>query len=208
MHHKYLVTILGVLLALTCLAPKAQPQAGGSRKHSAELCPDQKAYTGKYRNRYYGFSIIIPVGRKGYWNSGRCEPDEKYGCICMGTDHGRIIPLADDAHIEAFTGYQMESEWSASDYEKDGLSLLKNQQGVKQIKVLSSKGVWLGNVKARRYAVHYLEKDKNIIVERIIALHEGVEYELTLRTLANRYQQDRREFEKVRASWRLDARRE
>jgi hypothetical protein len=208
MHYKHLMMISGVLLLLTSLTAQAQSQVRGSGKPSAEVCPDQRTYTGKYRNQYYGFSIVIPVGRKGYWNSGRCEPDEKYGCICMGPDHGRVIPLADGAHIEAYTGYQMESEWSVNDYEKAGLSLLKNWQGVEQVKVLSSKGVWLDKVKARRYAVQYLEKDQNIIVERIIALHEGIEYDLILRTLAHRYQQDRREFEKVRASWRLNPRRE
>jgi hypothetical protein len=79
------------------------------RVTSKPPCPDQRAWTGRYRNYVYGFSIVIPRGLKGYWNSARCAPDEKYGCVCMG-DHGRFIPLSNDAHIEAFVGYQMEPE--------------------------------------------------------------------------------------------------
>ena len=44
------------------------------------------------------------------------------------------------------------------------------------------------------------------MTDNIIALHKGVEYELILRTLANRHQKDDKEFEKIIASWRLTPR--
>lgn len=196
---------IGVLLIVTILAPAAKSQAKRATPSSAEPCPDQKTYTGKYRNWVYGFSIIIPAGLKGYWNSARCAPDEKYGCVCMG-DHGRFIPLSDDASIEAFVGYEMESEWSVSDYENDEVSNLRQKQGVEQLKVLSSKWIRLGRLKGRRFVVQFIEKDKNVVIDHIIALHKGVEYELILRTMPDRYQRDRRIFEKVIASWRLTRR--
>jgi hypothetical protein len=198
---------LGALLIIVILAPVAKSQAKRAGSGSAGACPDQKTYTGRYRNWVYGFSIIIPAGLKGYWNSARCAPDEKYGCVCMG-DHGRFIPLSADASIEAFVGYEMEDAWSVKDYEKDEVSNLRQKQGIEQVKVLSSKLIRLGNLKGRRFVVQFTEKHKEVVVDHIIALHEGVKYELILRTFADRYQRDRQEFEKVRASWRLTPRAE
>jgi hypothetical protein len=187
------------LKAFASLASDGKSQ--GQRGKADELCPDQKVYTGQYRNQYYGFSIVIPAGLKGYWNSPRCAKAEE-GCVCM-TDHGRIIPLAGDAQIEAYTGHQMEPEWSVSDYEKDEIASLKKREGVRQVKVLSSKGVRLGSLRARRFVVQFGEKGKQIISDRVVALHRGVKYDLILHTLVNRYEKDRRQFEQVIASWRL-----
>jgi hypothetical protein len=184
---------------------EAKTQVKGGRNSSAGLCPDQKTYTGRYRNWVYGFSIIIPAGLRGYWNSARCVLDEKYGCVCMG-DHGRFIPLSDDAQIEAFVGYEMESDWSLSDYENDEVSNLRQKRDVEQVKVLSSNWIRLGNLKGRRFVVQFIEKNKDVMIDHIIALHEGVEYELILRTTKDRYRKDGREFEKVIASWRLTPR--
>lgn len=188
-----------------CLAPNAQSQTKRSKPSAKAPCPDQRIHTGKYRNYVYGFSIVIPAGLKGYWNSARCAPDEKYGCVCMG-DHGRFIPLSDQAHIEAFVGYQMESQWSVTDYENDEVSDLRQKQGVEQVKVLSSKWIGLGKIRAKRFAVQFIEKGKNVVIDHVIALHRGVEYELILRTLTDSYLRDRQKFEKVIASWRLTPR--
>ena len=199
----HLKTLPVVLLALVGFLSNANSQA--NRVQPGSPCPDDKVYSGKYHNVVYGFSIVIPEGLKGYWNSARCAPDEKYGCVCMG-DHGRFIPLSDEAHIEAFVSYQMESEWSVRKRETDIISDLTKQQGVEQVKVLASQWIRLRNLKARRFVVQFVEKNKSVITDNIIALHKGVEYELILRTLANRHQSDEKEFEKVIASWRLTPR--
>jgi hypothetical protein len=175
------------------------------RDMQAQRCPDERPYTGKYRNRVFGFSIIIPHGLKGYWNSARCAPDERYGCVCMG-DHGRVIPLSDTAAMNVLVGWQMESEWTLRDYENNEVAYLKNKQGVEQVRVLSSKYVRLGPVKARRFIVQLSENNQSVVVDQIIALYEGVEYQLILRTLVDKYQEDRRMFEKLSASWKLTRR--
>src|SRR6266436_3113221 len=103
---------LAAILSLTVVGLFADSNAQTPKRAGPESpCPDDKTYTGAYRNPQYGFSIVIPAGLKGYWNSARCAPDEKYGCVCMG-DHGRFIPLSIDASIEAFVGWEMESEWN------------------------------------------------------------------------------------------------
>ena len=201
-HRIDIKAVIGALLVVCILAPTARSQRKAS---SVEPCPDQKTYTGKYRNRLYGFSIFIPAGLKGYWNSARCAADEKYGCVCM-PDHGRFIPISDDVYIEAFVSYEIDPEWSVSDYENNNVSSLRQSQGIEQLKVLSSHWIRMGKLTGRRFALQFTEKNKNVVVERVIALYKGVEYQLILRTLAERYPRDRREFEKVVTSWRLTPR--
>jgi len=185
------------ILFLVIIASTAVPGTSQTTR-----CPDERAYTGKYRNIVFGFSIIIPIGLKGYWNSARCAPDEKYGCVCMG-DHGRFIPLSETAGMEAFVGWQMESEWTLRDYENNEVAYLKHKQGVEQVRVLSSKYLRLGRVRARRFIAQLSESNKSVVVDQIIALHEGVEYQLILHTTADKYQKDRPVFEKLVASWKL-----
>lgn len=55
-------------------------------------CPDEHPTTGQYRNDSYGFTVVIPKGFEGWWNSARCVPEPPDGCTCMG-DHGRGLPL-------------------------------------------------------------------------------------------------------------------
>ena len=116
------------------------------------------------------------------------------------------MPLSDEASIDAFVGWQMESEWTLRDYANDEVANLKHKQGVKQVRVLSSKYIRLGNVTATRSILQFNENNKTVVIERIIALHKGVEYQLILRTAPQRYRKDRREFDKVVASWKLTRR--
>ncbi len=192
------------LIIVACTAAPATSQILRGNMQ-AQVCPDERSYTGKYRNYVFGFSIVIPTGLKGYWNSARCAPDERYGCVCMG-DHGRYIPLSETVAMEAFVSWQMESEWTLRDYENDEVANLKHKEGVQQVRVLSSKYLRLGRVKARRFIVQFTENNKSVFVDHIIALYKGVEYELTLHTVADRYQKDRRIFEKLVASWKLTRR--
>ena len=192
-----------ILLIIVCslLTVDSQVKPGPSKSP----CPDDRAWTGRYRNFVYGFSIVIPRGSKGYWNSARCVPDEKYGCVCLG-DHGHFIPLSSDASIEAFVGYQMESDWSVVDHEHQAISFLRDDKKHPELKVVRSTSFRLGHLHARRFEARYLINDKPMVTDHIIALHEGVEYELILNTEARRYGKDKIQFEKVIASWKLTPR--
>jgi hypothetical protein len=180
-------------------------ESQAKRAPSRSPCPDDRAWTGMYRNYVYGFSVVIPRGLKGYWNSARCARDEKYGCVCMG-DHGRFIPLSTDASIEAFVGYQMEPEWSLDEHEHQAVSFLTDDKQNQQVHVVRSGWFRLGHLRARRFEVRFLKDNKPMITDHIIALHKGVEYELILRTLPERYRRDRIQFEKMIGSWRLASR--
>ena len=147
---------------------------------------------------------MIPRGLKGYWNSARCAPDEKYG-VCMG-DHGRFIPLSSDASIDVFVGYQMESDWSVVDHEHQAISFLTKDKDNHEFHVVHSRWFRLGRLHARRFEARFLHNDKPMVTDHIIALHQGVEYELILSTGARRYGKDKIQFEKVIASGKLTPR--
>jgi hypothetical protein len=200
MHDKRLITIFAALLIFFCLASEGNAQTNSGGKKSPEPCPDEKVYTGKYRNWHFGFSIIIPAGLKGNWNSLGCSHTDD-GCVCF-PDHGRIVPLAYAAKIEAYTGYEALG-WSVREYEKNYIADLKKNQRLSNVEVLSSKSIRLDKLRARRYIVQYVERNRSFIEERIIVLHKGVEYLLSLGTPIERYRKDRHTFEKVRRSWRL-----
>ena len=181
--------------------PNANSQTKLRKQASIEPCPDRKTYAGKYRNLAYGFSIVIPRGLRGHWNSARCVPDE-IGCVCM-QDHGRFIPLADHASIEAYVGYEVDPEGSLRDYEKEEISSLRKHPDLARVKVLRTKSIRLDRVRARRFTVQFVEKNQNVVIDHIIALHQGVEYELILRTVAERLVKDEKQLARVLASWRL-----
>jgi hypothetical protein len=87
-----IVVAVFILISPSTASPRTRLKKGNLR------CPDEIATTGYYRNYSYGFSIKIPQGLKGFWNSARCVKD-KNGCVCMG-DHGRFIPIDKLAFIE------------------------------------------------------------------------------------------------------------
>jgi hypothetical protein len=203
MSRTYIRTACLILVVIVgCVAgARSQRKAAASKSP----CPDDRAWTGRYRNYVYGFSIVIPRGLKGYWNSARCAPDEKLGCVCMG-DHGRFIPLSNDANIEAFVGYQMEPDWSVRDHERQAISFLTDDKKTERVDVVRSRSFRLGSLRARRFEARYFKNNKPMLTDHIVALHDGVEYELILVTSPDRYGRDRRQFERLIATWRLTPR--
>lgn len=168
-------------------------------------CPDTRPWTGRYRNYVYGFSVVIPRGLKGYWNSARCVPDDKYGCVCMG-DHGRFIPLSKDSNIDVFVGYQMESDRSVRDEENQAISYLTNEEKNEHVEIVHSRWLKLGSLNARRFVARYVRDDIPMITDHIIAIHDGVEYELILDISPNNYAKDRKYLEKLITTWKLTPR--
>src|SRR5664279_6072138 len=112
------------LALLLLIAPHsdAQPQSAAQQP-----CPDAVDTSSKYINSSCGFSIVIPAGLKGTWNSARCVAGHD-GCVCM-SDHGRIIPLSEgqndtDHWIEAYAGFAAELEEPTLQDAVDKLSLI------------------------------------------------------------------------------------
>jgi hypothetical protein len=121
-------------------------------------------------------------------------------------DHGRFIPLSDGAHIEAYVGWQMESDWSVRDHERQEISFFTDNKKFERVNVLRSRWFRLGSLRTRRFEARYFENNKPMLTDQVVALHGGVEYQLTLVTSPQRYAADQRQFQKVIATWRLTPR--
>lgn len=160
-----------------------------------EPCPDTLEYTGRYRNDQFGFALTIPAGLKGYWNSARCADDPADGCVCMG-DHGRYVPLGPNASIEAYAGPDML--W---DEQAQSVDSLRTHKGVTRVRVVRSTSGDLGRLHGKRFVIEYRQDDETRIEETIVAVDDGVQFLLTLRTGEARYVETAVVFEHVLSTW-------
>jgi hypothetical protein len=205
------------LVLLAALAPTlalSSQQQGHHTKGAALTCPDSFAWTGKYVNYSYGFSVVIPTGFKGYWNSAACvaAPD---GCTCM-SDHGRIIPLTaepyePERHIEIYAGYASDLDEPTVAGEVDrNLKRIGKRSRDGSVSALKQSSVNLGGLKAQRVAARYYDSrlDQWMVEDFIEALRDGdVEYSVYLRTSEGNYEHDRNALESVVSTFKLRKRR-
>ena len=172
-------------------------------------CPDEIETTGKYVNYSYGFTIVIPKGLKGQWNSARCGSDKKYGCVCM-SDHGRIIPLAtensdSDHSIEAFAGFSDDDATVQNGVERR-LEWIRERSRRGSFQVLKKMNITIARMKAKRVLVRYFDTEsKRMMIEDFVEMIRAgrVEYSLYLRGPSDRYEADKTVFEGVLHSFTL-----
>jgi hypothetical protein len=197
-----LVSLLAMVTAgVAGQAPSAPGQTGPAEKPGA--CPDEQAWTGKYHNYNYGFSITIPDKLKGFWNGFRCV-DGADGCVCM-QDHGRTIPLTDSdgaRFIEVYAGYAsyLDHPTLAQIVSSELRSLREHYPKTLEIKRRSA--ITVAGVKGERVVVRYYEaKLKRWQREEVVALWTGNEYLLHLVTPEPNYMRDRKLFAAVVGSF-------
>ena len=189
-----------------------EPSSSTSPKKEGAACPDDKAWTGKYRNYSYGFTIVIPTGLIGFWNSASCvsHPD---GCICM-QDHGRIIPLTPEPskperYIEAYADNGADlDEPTVPEAVKSHLGWIRERSFEKRMQVRKRNGVTLAGLKGERVLVRYYDAKLQawMMEDFVELLRGGVEYSLYLRTPEKTYEHDRGAFDTVVASFALSKR--
>lgn len=168
--------VLAVAALLLCSPALLTETALASAQNSKpDACPDTIATIGKYVNTSYGFSIVIPAGRKGMWNSARCTQD----CTCT-SDHGRIIPMTADGKetshfIEAYAGFAADLEEATLDAEVEKrLDWIGERSREGSAAVQQQSEVALGSLKARRVVVRYVDKKTNRpMVEDFVAALRG-----------------------------------
>jgi len=206
------VLVLVLVIAANCTqtASSKQQPGNGSAPPSVEQCPDTHGWTGKYENISYGFTIMIPEGYEGFWNSARCVSAED-GCTCM-SDHGRIIPLShepyeDERHIEVFASHGAElEEPTVSQAVTQNLRRVRERARRHSLIVRKRLGVTVDHVRGERVVVRYYDKSmKAWLVEDFIELlKDGDRYSLYLRTPRRKYEHDRHIFEAMVASFAFE----
>jgi hypothetical protein len=188
-------------------------EGGKSNKDSIAqphaTCPDEVPSKGIYVNHSYGFSIFIPDGLAGFWNSARCV-SQANECTCM-SDHGRIIPLSKrinvpDRQIEAYADYGSDLEnGTVAEAVASELRAIRGSSVAGTMTVFRREVIKLSALKARRVAVKYRDKQsKNWMVEDFVdAMRKDVRYFLYLRTPQQEYAQDRTAFDRIVGSFAL-----
>jgi len=175
------------------------------------LCPDEIATTGYYRNYSYGFSISIPHGLKGFWNSARCVKD-KQDCVCMG-DHGRFMPIDRFSYLQVFVEVQNEETLKESIDEEVAFILRTHKEKKEPAKVVTRAPSRLGGASATRLILKYQDaKTGEIMSEDIIIggrfdrVHSGWLYSITLVTPDKLYAKRKALFYSIIRSWRYRSR--
>jgi hypothetical protein len=170
-------------------------------------CPDDRAWTGKYRNYSYGFTIVIPKKLKGFWNSPACvaQPGD---CICM-QDHGRIIPLSaepyePDRHIEAYAGNTAHLDNpTIAEAVRSELGSIRENSRKNSVQIRKRFPITLSGLKGERVVVRYydVERKRWMMEDFIELVRGGVEYSLHLRTPEGTYEHDRGIFDSLVATF-------
>ena len=177
-------------------------------------CPDTLPSTGRYVNDSYGFTVVIPKSRKGFWNSAACVP-EPDGCTCM-SDHGRIIPLSAEPfererHIEVYAGNATHLDEPTVQQKVDkNLDSIRERSRVDSVTVLKQSNLLLAGLKARRMVIRYFDSRLNtwMIEDFVGALRGGeIEYSVYLRTREEVYKEDVPVLDSVINRFRLKKRR-
>jgi len=206
---KHISILLALLIALTFL--QGNPCLGQSQNTTQNACPDEVDTNGKYVNEY-GFSLVVPVGLKGTWNSARCVsgPD---GCVCM-SDHGRIIPLSNgqndnDHWIEVYAGFSADMDEPTLQGEADKrVDWIRERSIAESVSVLERKDIKIGGIDAKRVVVRYRDRESSrVMVEDFVEALRGregqIEYSLYLRSPADAYAGDKPNFERVLSTFAL-----
>ena len=200
-----------ILLGLLFLAGFGSAQARHMLVEDKVRCPDEIATTGYYRNYSYGFSILIPRGLKGFWNSARCVKD-KQDCVCMG-DHGRFFPVDGYSYLQIFvTAQNFETMKETVDYEVES-RLRNHKQKNQRAEVVTRAPALLDGVRATRLTLRHQDVktggimlDDNIICPSVDRDHVGWVYSITLATPEKLYSKRKALFYSIAKSWRFRSR--
>lgn len=198
-----------LLLVLPFLAGLNAAQASRAPAKTEVRCPDEVATTGYYRNYSYGFSISIPSGLKGFWNSARCVKDNQ-DCVCMG-DHGRFIPIDETSYLQVFVEVQNEETVRESIDEEVRLILRTQENHGERAEMVRKARLRLGGLLATRLTIRYRSaKTAGIMIQDHILCpppidryHGGFIYSVTLSTPEDQYAKRKGVFYSIIRSWRF-----
>lgn len=188
-----------LLLAAASLAP-------ASAWAAEALCPDQRATTGVYRNDSYGFTVVIPKGLEGWWNSSLCVPEPAVGCVCMG-DHGRELPLRGGGSMSIEAAPQVFEASLATAAYKD-LQAFEARTETSELAVNTFTPWRLGALTSYRYLATSAQAAVPVVREAVhVALPSGGYVVISIEAPEPQYHRYRRSYVALRDSLRPSPRR-
>lgn len=201
---KVLTAIVVSAVTTVCSA-----KAGSNGVKGKVRCPDEVATTAFYRNYSYGFSIWIPNGLKGYWNSAKCVKEER-DCVCMG-DHGRFIPIDRYSYLQVFVGVQ-NTETIRESINEEIESIMRSHSDKKEsVEVMRRARSRLGGIPGTEVTFRYPDaKSGKTMFETIIICpppadrsHGGFLYTVTLSAPEKYYSRRKSLYWAVKRSWKF-----
>jgi hypothetical protein len=186
-----LLSVLMIVVGWRQTAATTQQQANADLW--AKECPDTHPWTGKYQNFSYGFSMVVPEGYAGFWNSARCVSGTD-GCVCM-SDHGRIVPLSHkpyekERHMEVYAshGAELDNPTVAAAV-AENLSSIRKRSRRHTLMIRRRKRVSVAGTRGQRVLVRYYDKQLGawLLEDFIKLINNGDEYSIYLRTSVKNY---------------------
>ena len=205
---RVLYILSSFILGLGILVNTGHTQTTPKSVSKTVRCPDDAPTTGWYRNYSYGFSITIPLGLKGYWNSVPCAKD-KNDCVCMG-DHGRQIPIRKGAYLEVVADHWIEETREESIGRVLEIGIETHKENGENAETLKRTAGWLNGFPASRLKLRYKDPKTGVrMIEEIIICaptdreHSGEVYTIYLVTPESSYNKDIQLLGRVQRSWRF-----
>ncbi len=167
------------------------------------VCPDDSPIQGFYKNYSFGFSIRIPSGLKGMWNSAACVDSADGGCMCM-SDHGRYISLGEEDYIEVYASHAIEDNEALGELVHRSFDYLREKADKGDFVVLDLHQQKLHTLPALYYRAEYEKNDKTRIREVILSQSKskGKSFTITLDTSDELVDKHQNIFKAIVRSWR------
>jgi len=205
---KTMIAIPMLLVATPLLTAFTGPHPSYPSIKRVVSCPDEVATAGYYRNYSYGFSISIPRGLRGFWNSARCVKDKR-DCVCM-SDHGRFIPLDRHSYLEVFVEVQNAETVEESIDDELAFSLKRHKEKGELAELVSRSRARLGCMTGVYWRLRYQDvktgelmlRDTIISPPPVDRSHGGFLYSVTLVTPKKLYTKRRTLLFSIIKSWK------
>jgi hypothetical protein len=183
---------MSLALALATPAARAQSREDycGARLAPGFDQPPSAAHTGRYLNKIYGYSLIIPAGLTAF--TAASGPERGF---VIGLSSGPQVYLSVDASYDAF--YDI----TAQGVHRRDLNAIRLHDSVLSESVAQTA---LAQVPGGRYLMRVQCHGEPALTvhEEIIVLRDREIYRLDLQSTPERYERDRRYLNAMLRSWR------
>jgi hypothetical protein len=167
-------------------------------------CPANVPTEGLYKNYSFGFSVKIPSGLKGMWNSADCVKDAEDGCVCM-SDHGRFIPLNETDYIQIYAAYTIDYPSSLGELVRKSFNCNQDHGDEGQFIVTDLHETKLHSFPAMSYRAEYVHDGTTRIHEELVSMGSqklGQNIMIELDTTEELYPKHLKLYKAIIQSWR------
>jgi hypothetical protein len=169
-------------------------------------CSSPAITSGEYRNLAYGFSVSVPPGVKGFGEGPRCFENPIFGCGCF-PDHGRNVPLGEDAYITVFAYFADEGLPDRLLYDietfQNGARISPFDFSIEKMEPSRLAGLRAFHYVASRHEEGSIRYREAVVAESGRKGHGLIAYTVAIEGPEETYRAKRSAFEAILRSWRV-----